>query len=363
MLADADASVRHAVLRAAVAGGRAGGGPRPAVLLDLCFDPSPAVAHSAAVVLLAASGGEAMPAAQRAGLAQRLVRSPHGGVRALAVATLRAGSARATLPRELGLVINGDHAADARRLSELKGPARRGAIGPALARELADLVAQGVGRSGEAAWPVAAAVSVLGALPADRAELRSGGGGEGGGGGGVLALDAMVRRERCAACRPGAGADPAVRSALLSAVDDPSHRVRGAAARGLLLLGAEPGRPELSRPGRRVLAELLHAGDPRARIAGLWVAGRLADVVAASPELVDRARHIEMSATDPAERSRSAATVGRLMEALRGQWADRARQGGPGRAAKAAAGSEEWGGVSPAAGATGPAPAAAGRGV
>lgn len=374
MLADADAGVRHAVLRAAVASGRAGGGPRPAVLLDLCFDAHPAVAHSAASVLLAATGGEAIPAAQRAELAGRLSRSPHAGVRGLARGALRAGPARASLPRELGGLITGDHAADARRLSELKGPALRGAIAPGLARELAEFVAQGVGRSGEAAWPVAAAVTVLGAMPADQADRHSDGPGAGAGGG-VLALaaraadarvranavDAMVRRARGLACRLGAGAEPAVRSVLLAASDDPSHRVRGAAARGLLLLPSEPGRPEQSRAGRRVLAELLHAGDARARVAGLWVAGRLADVVAGSPELVDRARYIEMSATDPAERSRSAATVGRLMEALRGQWADRARQGEPGRPSFGAAALGRWEGVSPGAVPTGPSPAVAAR--
>lgn len=360
LLVESDASVRHGVARAAsgigaaMAAGRgaargvSGGGAtgrRPAVLLDLCFDREASVAATAAGLLLLAPGREAMPATERMALARRLARSPHTSVREIAGALLAAGSAAGL--RSVGEVadiaelITGDDAADAARIIELRAGAALGRLGAVVIAGLAEFVREGAA-AGEARSPrsVSAAVTVLGAAAGSA-------GAAGGGVGEVLllaakasdarvranAVDAMVRRGRSLAMMGAVGASAGdapggigvVRSALLAAGADESHRVRGSAARGLLLAGEESAQPGLARAGRRVLLELLDAGDEATRGAGLWVSRRLAGVVATAPEVVDRVRMIEMKAVEPGERVRSVETVERLMEAVRGQWAGRAR--------------------------------------
>jgi HEAT repeat protein len=247
MMADAQATVRHAAARAAEAD----------LLRDFCLDPDERVATSALLRL------EAKRALSHAGArwVALLARSPHPRVRAVALAnsahvadrrTLLADPA-ATRDAVLRDLVHHDAAVQASALTR----ARRWGLAPDLIEPLAQLAAEPVGSDPARERVVASAIAALGeagtpeamrhaarGLSAPQPRIRAN------------ALDAVTRRGRTLW-------DRAVLAELKS---DPHHRVRGAALRAIFAGGEDQQRSDLMR--------MLADDRPEHRLAAVWVASR-----------------------------------------------------------------------------------------
>jgi hypothetical protein len=161
------------------------------------------------------------------------------------------------------------------------------------------------------------------------------------------AIDALVRRHRAggvALARVRLGGSSTLRLLLLGHASSAHHRVRGSAARGLILAGSSTGsslgsadattardgaasRVEdgLLNAGRQSLLAMLDDAQPGARLAGLWLAERMAPVTCAYPEVVDRLRRIERDEGDARLHERARRASERTLVELRANWSRQAQ--------------------------------------
>jgi hypothetical protein len=152
-----------------------------------------------------------------------------------------------------------------------------------------------------------------------------------------LAVDAHVRDARPrlranaveALARQTRGAEPGSRRAdvLVELKDDPHHRVRANAIRGLFQRGrlfGEPGSAIEEPVAFESLGAMLSDERPGHRLAAVWLAGRVLAPVSAVgrrwAELAGRVNDLARSDPDPAARARAARAASRLVVGLREGW-------------------------------------------
>ncbi len=323
LVADPFPTVRHAAARTALGMARGAG-----LLTDLCFDGDRRVARTAALGLWAR--GEPLPARCHE-LADPVVRdlAVHGLAGAdplaaehpagrLALRRQLASGDGATLLRRALVLEHGPDCVRAARAVRLVGCA--GAFAPEL---LALLSAARAGSDGLAERAGSAALGALADVPtreagtaiadavrSPSARLRA------------AAIDASVRRARRMRDPGEAGA---LAEALAELRDDPAHRSRASAGRGLVSLGAMAlGTVGAEHLGERIVVRMLRDDRDGHRAAGLWAAERMAARLAGHPAVMDAVggltRQME-SKLDPIVAERSQRAAERLVIEVRGAWA------------------------------------------
>lgn len=343
LLTDPDAAVRHAAVRAATFIPS-----RPPALADFAFDAHPRVARTAALALACRIDRGLVRDSTPAHALAVLTRSPHRAIARLARDAAAPDAlqdpasplARLALRREL---LTSPARALGRLAGALRGPEHpRAAAAASLARALglgdllADDLAEGARSRLSAASPaearaLSAIVSALGYSRCDASRrLLMGCAAHADPRVRANAIDALARRARL--LHPGA--DAPVAAILASHAGDPAHRPRASAARALLAAAPWPfPRPSSTRdPGERALLGLLHDARPMHRLAGLWLAERVAPRVASLPEIVDAVASLA-KAHPPADaeprlgaalRDRARRAGERLIAEIRQGWSARA---------------------------------------
>lgn len=332
LLTDRSASVRYSMVRA-------GAARRPMVLsfvLDLCFDADVRCARSAVLVAAPWRRIGRTPEPTLDAVARGLRRSPHAPVRRLGREVridgddLFLGDARSRLAaRDL---LRRDWG---RLLAEVRKRLTSGdeAASVAAARLAVDLgivaeveiellsVLQASGHQGRRAATAAAALghlstssshdALLALLGAPDARVRAN------------ALDALVRRARWA------GADDATRSRIGSLAAEfraerEHHRVRAGALRGGFLIGTAAGGAGAADIAG--LGAMLADDRPMHRIAGLWLAERVAPEGPRDGwgEIARRVSALGCDDPEPAVRVRAERCAAALMVRFRSDWASRA---------------------------------------
>jgi len=285
LLVDACPLVRYSAVMAA---------PKPS-LLDWCFDSHPMIARSATLRYLDGrrerSGGHAVDAANV--FLTGLARSPVAMVSHLASMELESG-AGATVNSAMGdrwieqarRSLRGEGLRDARACMIVLEQIRKGHAQRRFTEDLLHLIG-----TTHHSHLVATAISLLASATLSqvgraRRAGEVGGAMETSGAMGVVravgeqlrhadsrvvanAVDACVKFRRQGIELPGE-----LDAAIIELKDHPHHRVRGGALRAELLVGGRPGQ---SDPIRKLLG-MLRDPRPGHRLAGAWLAGRVADL-------------------------------------------------------------------------------------
>lgn len=313
------------------------------MLGDFCLDMNATVARSAFIRrsiaatpdVVRAPGAERLE--QERALARTLLRSPHADVRAMArqdldllcEATTTTTASRVAIARALRV----DRPWVITRLAELiRSSQRERSIAIQLARRLGltseirpvliETVRVLLGAS-ELAAPAARDLATATSALAEVADVQATQ---------LLdqaaasidqrvranAVDAMVQRVRSGAEQELAG----VADKLMELKDDPWHRVRGSAVRGLEVLAqVKSGGPIRSAQAGEQLLRMLDDARPMHRLAGAWVADRTLPghdlrEIKLWPSLVSRLRSLAMLDPDPRVRARARLAIGRAGEGL-----------------------------------------------
>ncbi len=346
LLADSDATVRHAAARAASTPAR---GATPACLVDLAFDADPRVARTATLGLMARPDRALVRDPLRERALAALVRSPHPGVAWLA-RSARVGdafdspespAARLLLRRELAIAparVLGRLAGaladpDARRVASAAALVRAMALGPRLETALVDAARarwlSAASSDGAAdARALARVLTALADVPGEAAtRMLTEAAGHTDARVRANAIDALARRARVAVLIP-TGVSAAVHDVLRERIDDEAHRPRASAARALLLTGAPsfPRAASARDAGERALLSMLEDARPMHRVAGLWLAERAASRVAPLPEIVEAVAGLARAAGGDVHglNIRARATAQRLLAEVRLGWTLRA---------------------------------------
>lgn len=297
-LADTSAAARLSVLRTIIEQGRP-----PASLMDMVFDADPRIATLAADAVLATAPRDALVKADRDRLAARLLRSQHASVRALARQLMSGPSGSEARLAEMVEVV-----ATYRGRSDDAAMARRAAMAVTKMAEIHDPEAE-------------VAIRACLQLPDPRVRANA-----------VDALVSVARREPAVAStieakQPSLATTPpadTIIEVLLDHTLDPHHRIRASAARGLLTMGTLTDDQAVVSAGQRTLASMLSDQRPMHRVAGLWLAERLAPVVVSSSEIIDAVTTAEHRAFDLHERLRAERAGERLNVEIRTNWSRRA---------------------------------------
>ncbi len=332
-LADADPLVRLGAGRACSS----------RMLTDFCFDRDPDVARSAAlrrswgaVPEAVRSPGSERVSEERARLAV-LARSPHASVRALAGQDLeslcdaKTTTAAARVAFRRALVVDEPWVLEKLRELLREGEESRG-FALIMARRLGLILKLGTSllesvrsmlrapaSENESARVLATAVAAMGELPGpEPAELLTVAAGAADQRVRANAIDAMVQR-----VRSGSETDTArIAGALLEFKEDPWHRVRGSAVRGLGVIGSRSwtaGGANALMVGEQ-LVRMLEDQRPMHRLAGAWVAdrtlpGRELREMKIWPQLVGRLRSLAVTDLEARVRARARFALARAGEA------------------------------------------------
>ena len=345
LLTDPDAAARIGLARAAATQD----------LSDLCLDPDPRVARTAALRWSSAGAADSphrlpMRASerQRTRLSALLERAPTAPARRIARdERLRRSPWAPGVQGRLGLRrwLRDDPAsltdAAAALLRAGAGPQRlevitalssidaAGLIGPALIERLGEPcpTSDDAHAAAAAATALGLATTTDGAADALARALDSHG-------------DPRVRAnaaEALARLALRTGAHDTARSALVPRLNDPEHRVRANAVRGLLRLARAEGDAGYEPAAVDALASMLEDERPEHRLAGAWAAQREAGVIGLGPRSVwgEVVRRVDTLATDELDarvRRRAEGCAVRVLAAAR-RSIEAAGDGGVARAA------------------------------